>query len=113
MKTNGLHSVLIQRRLQVIKETVAQLGLEVEVIWVPSADNQTDRLTRVPQKWTHYAKTLLKDDVAAMALTVIGPVTLEQVSVAQQQCADVRQAIAQVEKGEPVTVVVSSSLCDD
>ena len=104
VKTSGLHSVLIQRRLQVIEETVAQLGLEVEVIWVPTADNKADRLTRVPQKWTHYAKTLLKNDVAAMALTVIGPVTLEQVSVAQQQCADVRQAIAQVEKGEPVTV---------
>ena len=106
VKTSGLHSVLIQRRLQVVEETVALLGLNVEVVWVPTADNKADQLTRVPQPWTQYAKSLRKEeaDVTATALTVSGPVTLEQIAVAQRRCANICQAKDQLAEGKPVTV---------
>ena len=103
-KTKGLHEVLVQRRLQVVDDLIAITGLTVEVVWVPSEENRADVLTRVLQDWIKYAKSLEPvDTVAAACLSVVGPVTLEQIGREQKACAEISNAIAQLEAGNSVT----------
>ena len=46
-----LHEVLVKRRLHVVKDLVQTTGMEVAVVWVPSADNRPNQLTIVPCHW--------------------------------------------------------------
>ena len=46
-----LHEVLVKRRLHVLKDLTQTTGIEVAVVWVPSADNRPNQLTRVPCHW--------------------------------------------------------------
>ena len=51
LKTKANGEMLIRRRVGIIKELVAEYDLQVDVVLVPSAENISDALTRVPQKW--------------------------------------------------------------
>ncbi|XP_065654937.1 uncharacterized protein LOC136081540 [Hydra vulgaris] len=49
VKTRGISQLLVQRRLNTIKEIAK--GIRIIVQWIPSELNLADRLSRIPQKW--------------------------------------------------------------
>lgn len=51
VKTKAAGEMLIRRRLETIRSTVEEYGLQVDVSFVTSRENRADALTRVPQKW--------------------------------------------------------------
>ena len=51
VKTAALSEILIRRRLEILKEIVAENSLCVAVRLVRSQDNVADKLTRVPSSW--------------------------------------------------------------
>ena len=51
VRTKTASEMLIRRRLNTLKDLVAEYHLTVDVTLVPSTLNQADRLTRVPQRW--------------------------------------------------------------
>ena len=51
IKTYGMSEVLVQRRLGLIENVIAECGLTVRVLKVPSEKNKADKLTRVPKRW--------------------------------------------------------------
>ena len=90
MKTKGLHDVLVQRRLQLIDDLVVTAGMTVQVQWISSSENKADELTRVPLDWVKWFKARFAADVAcAGRQCVVGPVSLEQIARAQEDCADI------------------------
>ena len=58
MSGNG--EMLIRRRLELIAATLKEYGVEWTVSLVPSKDNKSDTLSRVPHTWT-------KANIAAIA----------------------------------------------
>ncbi|XP_065658965.1 uncharacterized protein LOC136083490 [Hydra vulgaris] len=48
-KTRGISQLLVQRRLNTIKEIAKDIKIIVQ--WIPSELNLADRLSRIPQKW--------------------------------------------------------------
>lgn len=63
VKTRALGEVLIRRRLDTVREIIAQEGLQVSIQFVKSEENKADALTRVPKKWEKI------DTIACSALT--------------------------------------------
>jgi len=51
VRTHGLSESLVRRRLGIVKDTITEYGLEVEIRYVPSKLNKADVLTRVPKDW--------------------------------------------------------------
>lgn len=49
VKTNGLRTGLVERRLQIIKDLVASSGLSVLIEWVSPQKKRADTFTRVPE----------------------------------------------------------------
>ncbi|XP_047142824.1 uncharacterized protein LOC124817078 [Hydra vulgaris] len=49
VKTRGISQLLVQRRLNTIKEVSKDIQIAVQ--WIPSEINLADRLSRIPQKW--------------------------------------------------------------
>ncbi|XP_065675498.1 uncharacterized protein LOC136091719 [Hydra vulgaris] len=49
VKTRGISQLLVQRRLNTIKEIAKDIRIIVQ--WIPSELNLADRLSRIPQKW--------------------------------------------------------------
>nr|XP_047144528.1 uncharacterized protein LOC124818085 [Hydra vulgaris] len=49
VKTRGISQLLVQRRLNTIKEVAKDIQIAVQ--WIPSEINLADRLSRIPQKW--------------------------------------------------------------
>ena len=89
---------------------VGTLGLNVEVVWVPSNKNHADQRTKVTKNWLSLAKSLPSEEkvVAAASslpssLPILGPVTMERIRKAQLECADVARAVSQLVKGEDIT----------
>jgi len=54
VRTKGAAEMLIKRRLQVIKQVIAEYELTVEARFVSTAENKADRMTRVIQRWLNY-----------------------------------------------------------
>ena len=54
VRTKGTAEMLIKRRLMVLKETIAEHGLDVRVRLVSTTENKADVLSRVPKKWLAY-----------------------------------------------------------
>ena len=80
-------------------------GMEVAVVWVPSADNRADQLTRVPSHWIAAGKKeeKLALSASALSLSVLGPVTLRQISLAPQEDPDRREVVQQLMGGVSTT----------
>ena len=57
IRTKGAAEKLVKRRLGVIRDMIAEFGLEVTVRFVPSVENKADGLTRVIKKWLDHRKT--------------------------------------------------------
>ncbi|XP_065195653.1 uncharacterized protein LOC135827058 [Sycon ciliatum] len=104
VKTGGLQELLVRRRLQIIDDLIATLGLTIEVVWIPTNENRADQLTRVPTDWIKYAKALAPTDVVAACLSVVGPVTFAQIREGQKVDPTIRAAVAQLECGELVSI---------
>jgi transposase InsO family protein len=51
VKTKSAAEMLVKRRLGVIRETIAEFGLDVSVRFVPTVENKADIMTRVPKRW--------------------------------------------------------------
>lgn len=51
VKTRALDEVLIQRRLNTIKQVIDEERLTISVTLIRSEENKADALTRVPKKW--------------------------------------------------------------
>ena len=51
IKTKGAAEMLVRRRIQVLKEVIAEYHLKMSVGFVTSAENRADSLTRVKQSW--------------------------------------------------------------
>ncbi|XP_047142030.1 uncharacterized protein LOC101238313 [Hydra vulgaris] len=49
VKTRGVSQLLVQRRLNTIKEVAK--GFQIVAQWIPSEINLANRLSRIPQKW--------------------------------------------------------------
>nr|XP_012563442.1 unnamed protein product [Hydra vulgaris] len=49
VKTRKIFQLLVQRRLNTIKEVAK--GIQIVVQWIPSEINLADQLSRIPQKW--------------------------------------------------------------
>ena len=98
VKVGGLHEVLVKRRLQVVKDLILTTGMEVAVVWVPSADNRADQLTRVPSHWIAAGKKeeQLALSASAPSLSALGPVTFRQIALAQQEDPDLREVVQQL-----------------
>ena len=97
VKVGGLHEVLVKRRLQVVKDLILTTGIEVEVVWVPSADNRADQLTRVPSHWIAAEKKeeQLALSASAPSLSALALVTLRPIAIAQQEDPDLREVVQQ------------------
>ena len=105
VKVGGLHEVLVKRRLQVVKDLILTTGMEVAVVRVPSADNQADQLTRVLSHWIAAGKKEEQPALSAStpSLSALGPVTLRQIALAQQEDPDLREVVQQLMGGVSTT----------
>ena len=63
--------VLIRRQLDILREIIATVELEVQVRLVPSADNLADRLTQVPAKWLRFDNAVSSVAGAAAASAAV------------------------------------------
>ena len=84
VRTRALSEVLIRRRLDTVREVVAQEHLDINVRLVPSADNLADRLTRVPSKWLRTQKGS-PTDMAVAGVARTAP-TLHDVRAIHDRC---------------------------
>ncbi|XP_067927933.1 uncharacterized protein [Watersipora subatra] len=50
-KVTGLSELIIRRRLGIIGQLIDEYGLTLMITLVPSGENKSDVLTRVPKKW--------------------------------------------------------------
>ncbi|XP_067933713.1 uncharacterized protein [Watersipora subatra] len=50
-KVTGLSELIIRRRLEIIGQLIDEYGLTLMIKLVPSSENKSDVLTRVPKKW--------------------------------------------------------------
>ena len=51
VKTKGAAEMLVKRRLGILKSLIQELGLQVSVRLVKSAENKADELTRIRKRW--------------------------------------------------------------
>ena len=58
VKVSGLHEVGVKHRLQVIRDTIDPMGVQVDVKSVPTQQNRAEKLTRVPEKFLALWKAL-------------------------------------------------------
>ncbi|MCH9663309.1 MAG: aspartyl protease family protein [Gammaproteobacteria bacterium] len=94
VRTRVLCEILIRRRLDILREIIATVKLDVQVRLVPSADNLADRLTRVPAKWLRTdgvvgntaATATAGVAVAGVATVGAAKVTLSDVKAIHNQC---------------------------
>ena len=78
VKTKALDEVLIRRRLDTLKELIAEEDLSVVVTLVPSEHNRADALTRVPKKWLLNRRAAFAGEVTAAEPNAT-PISFEQV----------------------------------
>ena len=116
VKVGGLYDVLVQRRLQIIEDMVALSSLHVELTWVPSQQNKSDVLTRVPDSFTRLYKSRRlasppsSDPVVAAASQVHTDVnTTELLKMAdiirhQADDASIATVVQSIVAGVPITV---------
>ena len=116
VKVGGLYDVLVQRRLQIIEDMVALSSLHVELTWVPSQQNKSDVLTRVPESFTRLYKSRRlasppsSDPVVAAAGQVHTDVnTTELLKMAdiirhQADDASIATVVQSIVAGVPITV---------
>ena len=79
-KVSGLCEMLVRRRLAVLAELQEAYNLDLSVTKVSSAQNLSDSLTRVPQKWLHMVKPAAA--VACASASGLGekePPTVEEI----------------------------------
>ena len=88
VRTRALCEVLIRRRLDILREIIVTVELEVQVRLVPSADNLADRLTRVPAKWLRFDNAV--GSVAGAATASAAVAGAETVGAAKVTLNDVR-----------------------
>ena len=99
IKTGRLQEVLIRRRLQIFEDIIATTGFAVEIKWVPLQVNRADALTRIPSIWQRRRKS---DDrgvditAASLGLSVVRPVTCEQIAEEQQADPIVHAAVQKI-----------------
>ena len=82
LKIKGLSEVLVQRRVQIVEDIVNTCGLDVDIKWVPTADNLADGLTRVPTAWLSSQASPAK--VAASVTAAAPSLALEDIHCAQE-----------------------------
>ena len=124
VRTKGLHKVVVQRRLHIVSDIIIVAGLSVTVVWVPSAKNRADILTRVPATRTAHGKAQLKESSIAASLVdgpAGGPVQQHDIAAAQRTDALITEVISQIEGGRPLhelftkvgsqLVIVNGLLC--
>ncbi|XP_047129432.1 uncharacterized protein LOC124809396 [Hydra vulgaris] len=70
VKTRGISQLLVQRRLNTIKEVA--IGTQIVVEWIPSEINLADRLLRIPQKWCRTCVQLLPEQKDIWKIHSIG-----------------------------------------
>ena len=51
IKTHGLGEALVRRRLALLRDIMSEYSLQLLPVFVRSAENKSDRLTRVPRRW--------------------------------------------------------------
>ena len=83
MKVGGLHELLVKRRLQIIDDIVATARLDVEVDCVPSEQNLSDQLTRVPTSWLACTSDNSATDVAA-SLAIMPSLSMAEILAGQE-----------------------------
>jgi ribonuclease HI len=86
VKTRALSEVLIRRRLDTVREVVAEENLDISVRWVRSADNLADKLTRVPSKWLRMQINGGLATVVANVDTELGSPSLQDVREIHDRC---------------------------
>ena len=105
VKVSGLHTTLVQRRLQIIDDLITVSGITVDVEWVRSEDNMSDQLTRVPT-WFRVSDSPKKPqpDVAAAGVTVraLPPLAMGDIATAQVADEEISSFKAQLLSGEPI-----------
>ena len=82
VKTRALGEVLIRRRLDTLRDVIAEEQLDIDVRLVRSADNLADRLTRVPKSW--WQKRWLA--VPAITVTTAPVPTLQDIRAIHDRC---------------------------
>ena len=103
--TKGLHEVVVQRRLQIVSDIVIVAGLSVIVVWVPSAKNRADILTRVPATWTAHGNSTVEGEQHCSKphrWACCGPVQQHGIAAAQRTDALITEVISQIEGGRPL-----------
>ena len=116
VRTKGLQEVVVQRRLHIVSGIVIVAGLSVTVVWVPSAKNRANILTR--------GQAQLKESSIAASLVEGpsgGPVQQHDIAAAQRTDALIAEVISQIEEGRPLhalftkvgsqLVIVNGLLC--
>ncbi|XP_014789427.1 uncharacterized protein LOC106883070 [Octopus bimaculoides] len=68
VRTKGAAEVLVKRRLGVLGELIAEFGLKLNVVFVPSERNRADALTRVKRAWLEEPEEARKGIAAACRL---------------------------------------------
>ena len=79
VRTNAMGEILIKRRLDTVREIIAQEELQVTIQHVRSQDNRADPLTRVPRTWA-------KKNVGVAAPASVVHVTLADVRQIHDRC---------------------------
>ena len=63
IKTKGASEVIVKRRLGILRNLIDELGLIIQIQFVPSEKNRADALTRVSKSWIESMKNSAKDEV--------------------------------------------------
>ena len=119
VRVSGLQEVLVLRRLQIIEDLIATTGMQVEVQWVPSEANHADLLTRVPKEWQKMTKRQPPVAVVVTSLSVVGPVTREQIEAGQKDDTEIQRCSSWIASGSvdslpgPYKKAQSQLLVDD
>ncbi len=92
---SGLYQILAERRLAILRELIAEYDLTV--IWVESAANPADKLTRVPSDWQ------ITHDSPVSCGAVLP--TDRDIAVIQSEDADCRRLISELDSNGQLEII--------
>ena len=107
IRVSGLQEVLVERRLQIIRDLAEVAGMKVDVEWVPSKHNKADQLTRVPSAWITCAKSMAKPEVVSAVIDAEVPeagtqcsLSLGAIGAAEHEDDVIARVVACLEQGD-------------
>ena len=105
MRVGGLHKLMVERCLKVIRDILQTMQMSLTVAWVPSERNRADTLTRVPNHWLSRSRKSAQASMVAAApsLRLERPISYAGIRAAQHDDPILVEVVQQLTDGNTAT----------